>query len=395
MNRSSLLRSILFATVVFMASFSVPSLINGLPDKLSFSLQALWQNETSEKIFEFRSNHFEFSRRPIVLKFQSFMDDAFKIPKQFSFNLINFICLVLFFGFIPELSNIRDSNPKVEIYTQYFILSSFPIIFAYYPTIYVYDDIIQYLLLTLFLIGLFKQNLVLASFLFFFACLARETSFLYLPVFAAFLYQQKKPLLLVFSIISLPLISYILILFFRFESVQFDQARLFFLEERLFAWVNNFTPFNHFRESSTILIITVGPVFYLLMKALSRNKHDNRLTFWLISAMCLLIINTLIVSVSGLIREARLLFLPYIFALPFIKEEIAISLSVVKKHWKAISSINYAVFMILGFIFAFVWFIPKASGIGYLFKAYTFCFSIIFQLIIFLTHTKNSSLSTI
>jgi hypothetical protein len=122
-----------------------------------------------------------------------------------------------------------------------------------------------------------------------------------------------------------------------------------------------------------------GIYIYSLIKLLN-TKSSKRKKSWYLTLISFIIINLIIVSFTGLIREARLLFIPIIIVLPFIADEIwqSISKSMLVKKPSKTSLIS----LIGASLIAFVFYTPNTHGTGYLYKIYAlFYFLILFEIL--------------
>ena len=381
--------SIICVVIVFLSNFFIPSLSNGFTKGLNTSLNRLWINENAEEVFHARYSISEYRRRPFVLEFQNFTNKKLDIPYQFSFNLINYFSLFLIFLSLPKLQFSLTKNRNHSLFYKFLFLSSMPIVFAFYSSMSTYDDLLQYLFLILFLTNLFNNRHIIAALFFTIACICRETSLIYYFIIAAFFLiekfdnKQKKAFLWI-----LPGILYVIFITQYLPSELLVESKEFMLHRRFLAWTKNFDSITSFKESITIISIMIGVYTYFLIN-LYKSRTSKRDKKWYLTSIVFIIINLTIVSLTGLIREARLLFIPILISLPFIASEIRLSLH---KLWQRKLSFKREMTIFLGaFLIAFVFFTPNTSGTGYLYKTYAFFYFFVwFELI-----TQNRLLKTI
>lgn len=364
--------SLVSTLFVFAINFLIPSQTNGFHQGINSSLRAVWDNPHAGEVFTIRYNHSEFGRRPVVLEFQQLMKKRFDLPYQFSFNLINYLSLFLFFAFLPKLSNVVNQERYEGISLQLFILFALPILFAYFPTINTYDDTVQYLFLTLFLIYLFEHRQLPAMIAFLLACISRETSLIYLAVIGGYLYLEGNFRIGKVALWIIPLMLYTIFLAWYVNPELLQDSKSFLVERRFYAWQQNFADFRTFRESTTILCLMLAFPLLLLRKKIKRDDIDNRSRRWEKLAVFFLLANAVLVSCSGLIREARLLFIPLLLAAPLIHTEIKAGCILIKKEWRQLTVRHYLLIIGWSALIAFGWYAPKTVGTGYLFKAYAF-----------------------
>lgn len=174
-------------------------------------------------------------------------------------------------------------------------------------------------MLALFLIFLFEKKHLIASVIFLLACITRETSLIFIIIVAAFLIHEKQLQFSKVIIWIMPVLLYALFINQYMESSLLVQSKDFLLEHRFFAWRNNLFPFHNFRETSTVVFLMTGIPILLLRQ---NSTGDQRLQFWSRISIGLIVFNCLIVLISGLVREARLLFLPLILALPLVHYQL-------------------------------------------------------------------------
>ncbi|MEL7118508.1 MAG: hypothetical protein AAFO07_03685 [Bacteroidota bacterium] len=285
--------------------------MNGFPDWFNFSFQPLWDNALADQVFQGRKSFSEFSRRPFVLGFQHWTKTRFNWPYQFSFNLINGVALVAFFSLLPKLE--YAFNPKLGQANKYILvytLLHLPIIYVFFSLIYTYDDLVQYVLVIIALIYFQNNKLLLAVLAFSLACIARETSFLYLPLLLFLQYQKNGLGLSFLMLLILPLLSYVLFIHFYVDVEINNDSAIYLKEERFGHLKRNFLNWERTRETITVVITMLGMPTYLFWRSLRRHKERQLSKL----AYALILTNAVVVLIGALAREARLLYLPLIFA---------------------------------------------------------------------------------
>ncbi len=368
--------------VVFGVNFLVPSYTNGLYPGINLSFENVWSNENSALAFSRRCSYSEFKRRPFVLEFQRLLSGKMGLPYQFSFNLINYISLFFVFLMLPNLVHAVNKNLENAVSVQLVFLLSMPVIFAFFVSIATHDDIVQYLFLILFLTFLFQRRHITAGIFFTMACICRETSFIYSIIIIAFFLIERFEKKLLFGIIwLLPLAGYYFFISQYLTRDLLEASKNFLIEERFLAWQNNFSSLKNFRESTTILLFMTSGYLYLLYIKYQKEK-DTRIRKWCLVCIGFVLLNSLVVSISGLVREARLLFIPLVLVLPLVASEIRSAFNQLVNGSKKIS-LKHTLWVVGGsFLVSILWFSPKAVGTGYIYKAYSFIyFTILFELI--------------
>jgi len=360
----------------------IPSQINGFPKGgINRKIHSLYENVNSEKVFWDRYTNSEFRRRPFVLEFQKFMSEKRVLPLQASFNVLNFVALFFLFFSIPYVAINFGSQIQDGLYSQLLFFLSMPVLFPFLGSICTYDDILQYLLIVLFLIYFQREKYWISFILFILSCICRETSFIFLyyvgyQFFRKYGFDKKFAIsILLWGFSSLFFYFYFLSFYLPIE-LQIG-AKEFFVHYRFSAWDANFGTFRAVRESTTIMyLLTFGYLYFLLRKNKRSQIHNYN---FLISFIFL---NTIIVATSGLIRESRLLFLPMLLIIPVIQDEFKVVMHDVYKIMKTITYVEILVILFVCVIISIAWYSPLTTGTGYVFKLYTFVFTGFFGIVI-------------
>lgn len=377
-KHKNILQSLTFTLVVFVVNFFIPSQINGFPrNGFNLDIANLYFSTNAEEIFNIRYNDPVFRSRPFILEIQKYLFDNFSFPFQFSFNLINFIFLFVLFLILPKL-NLFNNNQK-PINLRIIFLLSLPIIFAFFGSMGTYDDFPQYVFILLFLIFLFRENHFASVVFFILACIVRETSLLFYIVILSFLFlnSTSQKTIKLFIWLS-PIIIYATFLNLYLDEEVIKSSKTFLTTKRFYAWQTNFLTLNKFRESTSILFVMVFPYLCLLYSKYKKKESNIVTKRWCKISAFFILTNTLIVSISGIISELRLLFIPLLFVLPFIQKEISCSFARLFKKFR----LNHMILAILSScIISLIWYSPRAVGTGYFFKLYIFlCLTIVFYI---------------
>lgn len=391
MDLKSVKISIAGVFVVVLSNFIVPSQTNGFTEGLNFSFKSIWDNENADEVFRLRYQNSEFKRRPFVLGFQKLLKNKLAIPYQFSFNLINYCCLFLFFLLVPTLVRKVTGKCMSNNLVQVYFIISFPIIFAFYGSICTYDDIIQYLFLSLFLIFLFSNNQLISALMFLLACITRETSFLYLIVVIAFLAKNKDIISRQSLYWIISSLLYVAFLSWFLDSELLKESRDFLVQNRFYSWEENLFDLATVRESSVIIVLMTGiPLVLLVKKYLNLSPDSINGKYWVKISVCLILINCIVVLITALIREARLLFIPLLIAIPILQLELEESFIFLKGKMKKINWWQDGLILLLSFVFSFFWYSTQTKGTGYIFKLYTFIYTVtLLQLILWVISDRS------
>ena len=304
MHKSSSIHlgALLATIVVFIVNALIPSFVNGFPPGLNFDLGRLIENVRSEEIFYLRYEHSEYGRRLLVLGIQKWANDL-GIPFQLSFNLITLVSNYCFFFFGYQLASMKYKGLNPYLFMGFLALS-FPVLFAYLPVIFTYDDTFQFALLAGFFLCLYRERRLGAYLLFFLACLSRETTILFgafLPVYFLLEYKAFKKAVLELMPYGLIVLLYGLILYVRMDAETIAESEEYMSDLRFYFYKANFSDF--FRVIEVTLYITAS---YLLPYLLIWKKIDlksHRPMFF--AFLSLFVVNLLLSLIAANAVEAR------------------------------------------------------------------------------------------
>lgn len=381
--------SLYFSFIVFAINFVVPSGINGFPESgLNFNIYNIFKNNDSETVFWERYNDSEFRRRPFVLESQKILNYTFKAPFQLSFNILNFLFLFLLFLILPYLGYILGSPIEDSIYGQIYLLISMPIIFAFLANMCSYDDLLQYFLISCFLVFYILNYFYLSILFLLLCCICRETSVIFFLLILFNEYSKNG----VRSLVSAKLIGsilFILITYSFFINIYVPEdiltkSRSFLLERRFMAWKENFGNFIRLRESISIIFIQLSLVTLILSRKIRKSTNLNT-KVWYKFLLAFLYSNCIIVCFTGLVREARLIFLPMILIIPLLQSDFRQIMKIMPSLILRSTFVKSFIIIILCYIIAFVWFTPYSNGTGLIYKTYFFVYLFMFFNIIFIS----------
>ena len=301
-NNSEYLSAGLATMLVFIVNAIIPSFVNGYTPGLNFDLYRLVENAPSGEYFNYRSEDFICGRRLIVLAIQKWGYDI-GIPYQLSFNLINLVANYCFFYFGYQLANLKYKGLNPYLFMGFLALS-FPVLFAYLPVIFTYDDTVQFALLAGFFLCLYKEHRLWAYLLFFLACLSRETTVLfgaYLPIYFLLEYKTFKKVLLELMPYGVVVILYGLILYYNMGAEIITENDEYMSDLNFSFKESNVSDF--FRVVEVTLYITAS---YLLPFILLWNKIDLKINRSMLFAfLSLFVVNLFLCLVAVNAVEAR------------------------------------------------------------------------------------------
>lgn len=319
-------------------------------------------NEYLTITVDYHKSFHAFARRPITTYLIDLISRNTLLSIGQSFVLINFFFLIICGIALFYLSNtLLNAIPFSYISVVLFYLS-FTILFAFFPTIYSYDEPIQYFLIFISLIALLNEKWTLYVISFSLSLITRESGLVLLPSIAIFLFsfRLKNEKLISstnlknFILLIFPVIIYLGYLFtFIYLTGVSEETKTEFTK-RLSLFDFNFQDQRFAIESIFSIFLTIGFSLYILFwytkEYLLNAKEYKMVKAFLLS----LIINTILVLTTAQAREARLFALPLIFIWPllgkFFYHEIQLfkSLVLIKnilKNWAYMSFLLMLIFI--------------------------------------------------
>lgn len=205
-------------------------------------------------------------------------------------------------------------------WSQLFFFTGFSVLFSWFPPIYTYDEPLQYSLLLGMLLAFKHEKLALAMGLFGISLWARETGWLLWPAMAWMFGTKRESRWAFFGYSAFWLGLYLLWWFYG--SYRTPEAQLPADEVllRLTLLEVNFGP-DRWGETLWTFILVVGLPLLLSWRSAAHWPLKMRQGFWLAVAL-----NTAVVLVTSVAREARLLALPLLFAWPYLGENLRLAL---------------------------------------------------------------------
>lgn len=354
---------------VFVVNAIIPSFVNGFTPGLNFDLSNLIENIRSEELFHSRYEHSEYGRRLIVLGIQKWAYDI-GVPYQLSFNLINLVANYCFFYFGYQLASIKYKSLNPYLFMGFLALS-FPVLFAYLPVIFTYDDTAQFALLTGFFLCLYKEKRPWAYVLFFLACLSRETTVLFgtfLPIYFWMEKKNLKQLILELLPYGLIVILYVVILILRMDEQTMSESASYMGGKRFEHFRYNFSDI--WRGIEVAFYITASYLLaFILLKDRLKKPQLNAIYSGFLS---LFVFNLLVCIIATHAIEARFYTMTLIPIFPLLGVGL-------EKCWKLISDkTNFNLqFLIVSVLFSsglISLYHPQVKRAYYVFAPYLFVY---------------------
>lgn len=190
--------------------------------------------------------------------------------------------------------------------------TSLSVLAAHFAPIHTWDDFWMYLLLLLTALSILNSSWYQAAVFFTLGCFARETFLLMYPVLLFFAWRELrfKFIVKLFVCALMPLLIFgtYLIIFGEQPS-----------EKRWGLLFYNFENSARSADSAVSIINAFGLVWVLAIAGMFKLKRQSRTAsqefcYW--GVILLLPLNTLLVVFFTLLRETRLLFIPFLFVIP-------------------------------------------------------------------------------
>lgn len=305
-----------------------------------------------EEVITYHQTEPTFARRPVTTKAVLSLYRVTGLKKGQNFVLFNVVVLWFTGIVICIAAFVQTKNLRYALLSGLLFWLSFPIIFAFFPTIYSYDDPILYFFLAMTLLALKLGNQWSAAVMFALAIVARESAVIMLPGIIVLLNDGFKIVNLKtswkkwwpFLAVSLAYLGVLVWLQYGVgrESFTSDTSR------RFATFFFNFQNRQFAVESITSAILVCSLPF--LSWYYSGINSANRQAF-----MLTLIFNTLIVLVFTQARESRLFMLPLFFWFPFAGQLVLQKATEIIKHLR--DTLNWKMALLYVMAIAGYWFL--------------------------------------
>lgn len=350
-----------------------------------------------------------FARRPLTSLLIEGSSGIFGITLGESFVLVNL--LLLFFSglLIYKISLKLNATRGQALFNQVSYFLTFSILFAFFPPVFSYDEPLQYCLIMLGILALIREKWLYYIPIFLLAIIARESTIFLIPglaiIFSGFSLNSnnmwslsvKRKLILLF--VPLPLYVIYLGLFLWITGIWKETSEV--AANRLSCFFQNFGTYASSVESIVSFFLVLGPSLYFLYMS-NKPKIFSALEKKYVQAFLLaVVINTPIVMLATLAREARLFALPLIFLWPLTGQLFGKELTLLMKpslYFDCFRDWRYSMLLLLlsliGYVVAFRWYVPSFSPKDNFFNEYLFVqlfiMSLHFLLVTFLHKNRNN-----
>ncbi|MBK7764186.1 MAG: hypothetical protein IPI46_12720 [Bacteroidetes bacterium] len=375
--------SIIAITCIFIIHFLIPTMVNGFQRDIHHirQWQSIWNDDYGVSLCLDRMQLCEFYRRPLMYRTQMFLFTQ-GIPYQFSFVAISFVGLFITGIMLTKIASLMGIVEKFLPIVIIAFYAHFTIVFAFFDSMSTYDEPLMYVFLSTAIYSILKQKLWLAFPFFLLACIARETSFMLLPI--VFITPGKNSLHKKIGFAALLLTAYCLYFYYYVPpNLRFASAS-FLVHDRIYAWQHNFRNIYESIQSILCMILATALPFYMLYNCLQKPSITFFQKRWIQYTLALIVINNVIVLAFGLAAEARLFALPLLLAFPMLP--LYVQLNSFHIPWKNKRFlISLFVVIIMSTLFVIFGYRCYESNIHavFLFKTYTVLYFICFWITIF------------
>ncbi len=321
---------------------------------------------------EWRYHNSEFGRRPFMLSVMRYGTRWTGIPSPLFFSLVQFLgylgCLVA----LHRLTCFVWPGQRIPPLTLLPFVLIFPSVFLFTAHAHTYNDLYQYIAITLLMLFAISHRPFPALLMGFLACIIRESSLFFLPVLMYLLsrYAYWSPWKAVATVAVTACLSVLFLYLYLPEEVV-DATVAFSHKQRFGAWRENFGTLSDASETLVLTVIILVPfaaVAWRFRSQIGNNALHKDLVY---CSLFVALVNTPIVYAAALAREARLLVLPLLPLLPVV-------CPILLQCWKRgdvasqkISLLQGVGALLLGLAVALIY-QPSVGGTGYFYRAYVF-----------------------
>ena len=267
-------------------------------------------------VVEYHKEEVAFAARPATTWLLEHISQFTGLSIGWSFTILNFVFLCIAGILVSVLSfRLKQSVPKSYL-SQILFWLSFPILFAFFPMIYSYDDPLQYVLILGSLVFLKDRRLLAFLLLFFLSLLVRESGLILLPGILWILLDNEKPILKasnfkLLGALVLPAISYFIFSAWYANHLNITNELNALNQNRWVCFGQNFGD-PQFRIESIVSFFLV-----CLLPILTWPEFKKLNSKWAWAFLGTLILNTILVLIFTRARESRLFFIPLLLWLPY------------------------------------------------------------------------------
>lgn len=327
-----------------------------------------------------------FARRPLTTLLIEQVSNSLGLTLGKTFIWVNFSLLFLAGPLLFRLSRVMDSGYVKGIMNMIIFFLSFSVLFAFFPPIFSYDEPLQYCLLFAGLTCFLKGQWLGYVLWFTAAMVARENTAFLIPGLLVLVknlhlrYQKAHAMgrWTPFLLVGLPVLLYTVFLVVFIERSDLWTPMQIEFGDRLFSIHENFRDPQSSIETLTSIVLTLGMFVYFIFGRFGHTpeKTEKKLVQAFVLSCS---INTIIVLLAALAREARLFSLPLIFLWPimgqYCSSEISLLLSY-RTYYACFSKLRYIILFciltLLNYLVSFKMYRPSSHPADNYFNEYLF-----------------------
>ena len=284
-------------------------------------------NDYLSAVVEYHNDYPAFKKRPI---------NTFLIKKTVAITGVKlgqaFIIINLFFLFLSgvlvyHLSQLFAKNNVSSLLNILFYFICFSNLFVFFKPIYTYDEPLQFCLIFLSLIALYREKWMLFILTFSLSLITRESGLILLPALLLIVTHKEgrfnckeclnKKSLLKISYLIIPVFVYLIFLKIYLTQNNFLEISKSDFLNRFSAYDFNLQTPKHALESLISLFLIIGlPLYFLYNRINQKNPIPQMQQKYISAFLVTIIINSVIVLLTTQAREARLFVIPLFFIWP-------------------------------------------------------------------------------
>ncbi|MGB0999111.1 MAG: hypothetical protein ACPG4W_04170 [Flavobacteriales bacterium] len=304
---------------------------------------------------DYHQSHPAFRKRPITTFLIKETARHAEISIGMAFVIINFLFLFISGVLLYRLALRFENTNTMAIGNVIIYFTSFSIMFAFFSPIYTYDEPIQFCLLLLGLLSIYKEKWLAYILFFSLSIIARESSLILLPGLILMTFYKKEPFnfrsvlskenVLKMTYLLAPIVVYVMFLIIFLKQNNMIEESESDVLNRLSHFHDNVQDPKHAFESLISFFLVLGTPLYLLYNGVKKNMmNDVDSEKYLRAFLITVLINSAIVLLTTKAREARLFVVPMFFIWPLFTrlfyEDIKLLISL-KNYKSTFSNLSY------------------------------------------------------
>ena len=368
------INTIILCICVFFINYIIPSDLNNWSPQLNFSPTAILNSSLLEADTQSRLIEAEFGRRPLMVNLLKYGNEWTDISQTLLFCIYQAIGYLLVCYLLQKIAwHIDPASSWGATILPYALL--FPSIFLFVAHAHTYDDLFQYAAILAFLYYGLKRMPFPAVVLLCIACIIRETSVLFLPVYVALFWSKttlRNYALLLLAIAALVIACTTVYIYAGPELIAESYA--INTGGRWMNWQVNFADYAAASEVIWLTLFILGPSAFIVIRnwpALHAQKFSSVLIY---CYLYLIASNTVLVYLTAYAREARLLLLPnlVVFSLlaPYWRQYVRVAR---QRYQKVNVNLPLAALLVVMVPLSYI---PSVGGTGYFYRFYALLWTI-------------------